>query len=112
MEESASEVLNEAEKNAKSFQEQRGRKPKKKQAARGEGGEISLCTRSHSPLLYPLHVSTDSHFPLSSSVPTHPLFAIHSVAQPGLLKMFGNRIRSGKEAIVCFSSFIVQAMSD
>ncbi len=47
-EESAPDVQKEVEKNAELFQEQRGRKPKKKQAARAEGGEISSCTHSRS----------------------------------------------------------------
>ncbi len=70
LEEGVPEVLNEAEKNVKSFQESRGRKPETKRAVRADGGEISSCTHSHSPLLSPLHTSTDSHFPLSSSVAT------------------------------------------
>ncbi len=112
MDESAPDVLKEAEMNVESFQEQRDRKPKKKQAARAEGGEISSCTRSHSPLLSPWHINTERHSPLSSSVLTHPMFAINSVAEPGLLKLFANRVHSGKEAVVCFSSFIAKAMSD
>ncbi len=40
-EESVPEVPKEAEKKVESFQEQRGRKPEKKQAGRADGGEIS-----------------------------------------------------------------------
>ncbi len=79
----APEVLNEAEKQTETFQEQRGRKPMKKQPAESEGGKISSCTHSRSPLLSSLHANTDSHFPLSSLVATFPLLTIRAVARPG-----------------------------
>ncbi len=90
MEEIMSEVPKEAEKNAEPFQEQRGRRPKKKQAVRSKGGKISLCTHSRSPLLSSLHVNTECHSTLSSSVLAHPMFAIDSVAKPGLLELFAD----------------------
>ncbi len=89
--ESVPEVPKEAEKKTETFQEQRARKPKKKQAARTDGGKISSSTRSHSPLLSLLHANTDSHFPLSSSVATYPLFTIHAVAKPQLM----NKVKNG-----------------
>ncbi len=96
----------------KSTEEQQGRGPKKKQVVRAEGGTISSHTQSRSPLLSPLHVNTECHSPLSSSVLTHPIFAISSVAEPGSLELFVDRLHSGKAAIICFSSFIAKAMSD
>ncbi len=43
VEEDASEVQTESEKSTESFQEWRGRRPKKKQTVRSEGGESSSC---------------------------------------------------------------------
>ncbi len=93
------------------FQEQRGRKPGKRRPAGMDSGKISSHTRSHSPLLS-LHSNTDCHFPLSSSVAPYPLFTIHAVAKLGLMNRVKDGIRSGRDAIVCFSSQLAKAMSE
>ncbi len=112
IEEDAPEVQTESEKSTESFQEQRGRRPKKKQTVRSEGGEISSRTQSHSPLLSSLHVNTERHYSLSSLVLTHPMFAISSVAEPGLLELFADRLCSGEATIICFSTLTAKAMSE
>ncbi len=104
-------VSNEAEKQTEMFQEQRGRK-KKQSAEVADGSRITSRTRSHSPLLALLHSNTDSHFPLGSSVATYPLFTIQALTKPGIIERVKKGIRSGKEAVVCFSSQLAYAMSE
>ncbi len=99
------------------FQEQRGRTTEKKRPANDGSGKISSRTRSqaersHSPLLSLLHSDTDCQFPLSSSVATYPLFTIHAIAKQGLISKVKGGIRSGRDAIVCFSSQLAKAMSE
>ncbi len=110
------EVLRESDEQREALQEPEATSIEKKQPA-GADGKISSRTRlksedAHSPLFPLLHSNTDCHFPLSSYVASYPFFTICAVAKPGLMNRVKDGIRTGRDAIVCFSSQLAKAMSE